>query len=83
MHPDNLPAWVGPVQFSPFGAKWAAVRCPHDFDELMRRTGGLWEAGSRRWLVERRRLNPLIRTLRCETDPLFPRVGMSLDEEGP
>jgi hypothetical protein len=79
MRPDNLPARVGPVELSPFGAKWAAVRCPHDFDALMQRTGGLWEAGSRRWLINRRRLNPLIRTLRRETDPLFRRAGIDLD----
>ena len=54
---------VGPVKFRPFGAKWVAVRCPSDFDGLMRQTGGLWEAGSHRWLISRRRLNPLIRKL--------------------
>ncbi len=70
---------IGPVEFSPFGAKWVAVRCPEEFDELMRLTGGLWEAGSRRWLISRRRLNPLIHKLRRMTDPLFRRVGISLD----
>ena len=48
----------------------------------MRKAGGLWEAGSRRWLIERRRINPLIRNLRRVTDPLFRRAGMSLDGEG-
>jgi hypothetical protein len=40
----------------------------------------MWEPGSRRWLIERRRMEPLIRNLRRDTDPLFRRVGMDLDE---
>lgn len=59
-----------------------AVRCPHDLDPvdaLGRRPVG---AGQRRWLIERRRINPLIRTLRRTTDPLFRRAGMSPDAEG-
>src|SRR5690242_11196492 len=67
---------IGPVEFSPFGEKWVAVRCPEEFDELMRLTGGLWEAGSHRWLINRRRLNPLIHKLRRMTDPLFRRAGI-------
>jgi hypothetical protein len=82
MSSDNLPAWIGPVEFAPFGAKWAAVRCPHEFDQLMRQTGGLWEAGSQRWLIERRRINPLVRKLRRATDPLFRRAGIDLDGKG-
>ena len=40
-HPD-LPARIGPVEFEPFGAKWVAVRCPSEFNELMRlEEGGL------------------------------------------
>lgn len=78
----DLPAQVGPCRLEAFGAKWMAVRCPHEFDELMRRTGGLWEAGSHRWLVERRRLGPLQRALRRATDPLFRQAGMDLDGEG-
>jgi len=48
----------------------------------MRQVGALWEAGSRRWLVPRRRVNPLIRNLRRATDPLFRQAGIDLDEEG-
>ena len=81
--PDNLPAWIGPAEFSPFGAKWAAVRCPSDLDPLMRQVGALWEAGSRRWLVPRRRTNPLIRELRRVTDSLFRRAGIDLDGRKP
>ena len=49
----GLPARIGPVEFEQFGAKWVAVRCPSEFDELMRLTGGLREAGSQRWLIPR------------------------------
>jgi hypothetical protein len=63
----DLPAWMGPAEFTPFGAKWGAVRCPHEFDDLMRRPGGQWEAGSHRWLVERPRLGPLMRKLQRNT----------------
>jgi len=75
-----LPVQIGPCQLSAFGEKWIAVRCPQGFDPLMRRAGGLWEAGSQRWLIERRRLGPLVRALRRDTDPLFRRAGISLDE---
>jgi hypothetical protein len=57
-----------------------AVRCPQDFAPLMRQAGGMWEPGSRRWLIERRRIGPVIRALRCTTDPLFRRVGINLDD---
>jgi hypothetical protein len=77
----DLPARIGPCQLSTFGAKWVAVRCPQDFDPLMRRAGGQWEPGSRRWLIERRRLGPLVRNLRRATDPLFRRVGLDLDHQ--
>ena len=58
------------------------VRCPHDLDPLMRKAGGLWEPGGRRWLINRGRMGPLIRNLRRVTDPLFRQAGMSLDGEG-
>jgi hypothetical protein len=46
----------------------------------MRQAGGQWEPGSRRWLIERRRIVPLIRRLERITDPLFRQAGLSLDE---
>jgi hypothetical protein len=46
----------------------------------MLKAGGVWEPGSRRWLIERRRIRPLVRNLRRNTDPLFRRVGLNLDE---
>jgi hypothetical protein len=67
----DLPARIGPVELEPFGAKWVAVRCPSEFNELMRLKGGLREAGS--WLIARQRINPLMRELRRTTDPLFDR----------
>jgi hypothetical protein len=78
--PDRgIPARIGPVEFGEL-AGLVAVRCPHELDVLMRRAGGQWEPGSRRWLVERRRIGPVIRALQRATDPLFRRVGLTLDE---
>jgi hypothetical protein len=71
---------VGPVQFGRLG-KLVAVCCPRDLDAVMKRAGGQWEPGTRRWLVERRRMGPLIRHLERVTDPLFRRVGLDLDGE--
>jgi hypothetical protein len=78
MTPLDLPARIGPVKFGNLGAL-VAIRCPTEFDDVMRRAGGEWEPGSRRWLVERWRINPVIRTLRRTTDPLFRRAGIDLD----
>jgi hypothetical protein len=75
----NIPTRIGPAEFGTLGAM-VAVRCPSDLDPVMQRAGGLWEPGSRRWLIERRRIGPVIRKLRPTTDPLFRRVGIDLDE---
>ena len=77
----DLPSQVGPCRIEAFGAKWAAVRCPDDLKLLMRQSGGLWEPGTRRWLIERRRLVMLVRELRRVTDTLFRQGGVSLDRE--
>jgi hypothetical protein len=45
----------------------------------MRCAGGEWDAGGRRWLIERRRIGPVIRRLERTTDPLFRRSGLNLD----
>jgi hypothetical protein len=45
----------------------------------MRRAGGLWDPGARRWLIERRRIGPVIRHLERRADPLFRQAGMRLD----
>jgi hypothetical protein len=57
------------------------MRCPHDLDRLMRKAGGLWEPGGRRWLIVGNRVGPLIRNLRRATDPLFRQAGIDLDGE--
>jgi hypothetical protein len=74
----SLPARIGPCEFGMLGTL-VAVRCPRDLDPLMRKAGGQWEPGSRRWLIERRRMGPLVRELRRATDPLFRRAGINLD----
>jgi hypothetical protein len=75
----DLPARIGPVEFDVLG-RMVAVRCPRDLDPLIRKAGGLWEPGGRRWLIQRRRIGPLIRNLRRATDPLFRQAGIDLDE---
>jgi hypothetical protein len=72
------PGRIGPVEFTEFG-RMVAVRCPQDYAHILQRAGGMWEPGSRRWLVSRHRIGPVIRALERETDPLFRQAGMSLD----
>jgi hypothetical protein len=74
----ELPGHIGPCEFGELG-KLVAVRCPREFAHILQRAGAVWEPGSRRWLVQRRRIGPVIRALERATDPLFRRVGMSLD----
>ena len=74
----NLPMRIGPVEFGELGGL-VAVRCPREFDHLMRRAGGQWEPGSRRWLVQRRTNGPCLRNLRRLADPLFRRAGLTLE----
>lgn len=76
--PLDIPARIGPVEFGELGAL-VAIRCPTEFDPVMLRAGGAWEPGTRRWLVERWRVNPVISTLRREVDPLFRHAGLALD----
>jgi hypothetical protein len=51
---------------------------PAAFDRIGKLIGA-WEPGSQRWLIERRRIGPVIRQVRAITDPLSRNVGMSLD----
>jgi hypothetical protein len=69
------------VEFAMLGGM-VAVRCPAELAPLMQKAGGSWEPGSKRWLVEQRRLGPLIRNLRRSTDPLFRQAGIDLDGAG-
>jgi hypothetical protein len=75
----EVPPSVGPVVFGTLGVGWVMVRCPRQYDDLMRRAGGVWEPGARQWLVERRRIGPVIRELERTVDPLFRHAGMRLD----
>ena len=67
----DVPTRIGPAEFGTLGAL-ITVRCPRDFDHLMRQAGGEWDPGSRRWLIERRRIGPLLRALRRQTESTKP-----------
>jgi hypothetical protein len=54
-----------------------ALRSPEA--PILTRAGAMWEPGSRRWLVERRRIGPVIMALERTTDPLFEWAGLPLD----
>ena len=69
---SDVPACIGPAELS------VAVRCPGQLFPLMRKAGGVWEPGSRRWLIERRRIEPLIRSLRRAIDV---QARLSLEEK--
>ena len=74
--PSPVPSRIGPVEFGALGG-WISVRWPKDYDTFMRRAGGQWEPGTRRWLIERRRIGPVIRALERSVDPLFRAVGLT------
>ena len=74
-----MPPKIGPVVFGTLGVSWVMVRCPQQYDELMRRAGGVWEPGAWQWPVERRRIGPAIRELERTVYPLFRRAGVRLD----
>ena len=74
----TLPTRIGPVEFSVLGSMFA-VRCPKELVPLIEKAGGVREPGGRRWLIERRRIGPLIRNLHRVTDPLFRQAGVDLD----
>ena len=76
--PPPLPVRIGPVEFGELG-HMVAVRCPKEFAHILKRAGGVWEPGSRRWLVDRRRVGSLICALEAATDPLFRRAGLVLE----
>ena len=76
----DVPPSIGPVVFGTLGVGWVMVQCPSQYDGLMRRAGGVWEPAARQWLVERRRIGPVIRELERTVDPLFRRVGINLEQ---
>jgi hypothetical protein len=73
-----FPARIGPAEFSDLGGM-VAVHWPREFADILRRAGGVWEPGSHPWLVQRRRIGPVIRALERATDPLFRLARMPLD----
>ena len=74
----DLPSRVGPCEFGELG-KLVTVRCPKELAHILQRAGAVWEPGSRRWRVQRRRIGPVIRSLERATDPLFRHAGIDLD----
>ena len=74
----DVPPSIGPVVFGTLGVGWVMVRCPQQYDDLMRRAGAVWEPGARQWLIERRRIGPVIRELERTVDPLFRQAGIRL-----
>jgi hypothetical protein len=74
----DLPAHVGPCELGELGNQ-VAVRCPRELAHILQRAGAVWEPGSRRWLVQRRRIGPVIRALEAATDLLFRRAGIRLE----
>jgi hypothetical protein len=73
----DIPESIGPVVFG-VGVGWVTIRCPRQYDELMSRAGGTWDPGARHWLIERRRIGPVIRELERVVDPLFAQAGIRL-----
>jgi hypothetical protein len=69
----EVPPSIGPVVFGTLGVG------PRHYDELMRKAGGIWEPGARQWLIERRRIGPVIRELERTVDPLFRQSGIRLE----
>jgi len=41
----EVPGSIGPVVFG-VGVGWVMIRCPRQYDELMRRAGGTWDPGA-------------------------------------
>jgi hypothetical protein len=62
--------------FGTLGVGWVMVWCPRQYDDLMRSAGGVWEPGARQWLVERRRIGPVIRELERTVNPLLRQAGI-------
>ena len=73
----DVPDSIGPVVFGVVGGR-VTIRCPRQYDYLMRRAGATWDPGIRQWWIERRRAGPVIRELERVVDPLFAQVGVRL-----
>jgi hypothetical protein len=46
----------------------------------MRQAGGAWDPGRRQWCIDERRIGPLVRTPRRQTDWLFRQAAIDLDK---
>ena len=57
--PSPLPSQIGPAEFGELG-QWIAIRRPMDLAPIMQKSGGVWEPGSKRWLIERSRIGPVV-----------------------
>jgi hypothetical protein len=75
----DVPTRIGPAEFGTLGAL-ITVRCPRDFDHLMRQAGGQWDPGSRRWLSSIDESAHFSAHSVGKRNPLNRRAGMSLDE---
>jgi hypothetical protein len=79
-----VPARIDPCQLEMLGGM-VAVPLSQTSIRWMRQAAGLWEPGSRRWLVERRRIRPLVRNLRprpirCSGGPGSTWTGTARDK---
>ena len=75
----DLPMQIGPVRIDAFVGRLLIVVCPAEFAPLLRRSGGMWDQGTKRWMLLRERAPALIEALRDTTDPLFRQAGMNSD----
>jgi hypothetical protein len=74
----DVPESIGPVVFG-VGVGWVTIRCPRQYEDVVRGAGATWDPGSRQWWIERRRIGPVIRKLQREVDPLFTQAGIRLE----
>jgi hypothetical protein len=54
--PPPLPVRIGSAELGQVG-RLVAIRAPRELDGIFRQAGGSWDPGSRRWLIERRRID--------------------------
>ena len=76
--PFPCPLALAPAN-SASSVAWWLSGARKELAHILKRAGGVWEPGSRRWLVEQRPIGPVIRALESATDPLFRRAGLVLE----
>jgi hypothetical protein len=76
-----LPDRIGPVEFTELDRRMVAIRCPRKLAHIVERAGGVWEPGTRRWLIRRKRMGTLIRALeagrRSDVPPPWRVAGLT------